>query len=71
MENMRVFEVGKCYGDYGIKHMITKRTAKTVTFISIQHLGRYNERRTETRKAKIHNWTDREVFIVSDETVEA
>ena len=41
---MRKFEVGKRYYESGLTFEIVKRTAKTVTYKSIQHAGRINER---------------------------
>lgn len=68
---MKKFEVGKIYGENAVKYEILKRTAKTVTYIRIFHLGRFNEKRTEPAKAKIFDWTTREVFFRHDETIEA
>ena len=68
---MKKFEVGKIYGEKAVKYEVVNRTAKTLTFVSIAHYGRYNERRSEEKKAKIHDWDGREVFYVSDYTIEA
>ncbi len=68
---MRTFETGKRYEDGAMVFEITGRTEKTVKFVEIQHAGRINERKSNEKKAKIHNWTCREVFIVGDRTVEA
>lgn len=53
---MGKFEVGKRYVESGITYEIIKRTAKTVRFVEIQHPGRFNERITAERNAKIRNW---------------
>ena len=68
---MRTFEIGKRYNDGVAVFEIVARTNKTVTFVRVQHSGRCNERKSETKKAKILNWDSREVFMVSDYTVEA
>lgn len=68
---MRTFEIGKRYNEGAAVFEIVARTNKTVTFVRVQHSGRFNERKSETKKAKILNWDSREVFMVSDYTVEA
>lgn len=68
---MKRFEVGKIYGEKAIKYEVVNRTAKTLTFVSIVHFGRYNEKRSEMKKAKIHDWDSREVFFVNSHTIEA
>lgn len=68
---MRKFEVGKIYGEHSVKFEIIRRTAKTVTYRKIQHLWRYNERKSEEIKAKIKEWGDCEVIFSSDEAVTA
>lgn len=68
---MRKFEVGKVYGKHAVKFEIVARTAKTVTYRRVQHLGRENERKYEPEKKKIQDWDTREVFYYNGETVEA
>lgn len=68
---MRKFEAGKRYEDSGITFEITGRTEKTVKFIEIQHVNRFNEKRSTEKKAKIRDWGDREVFLIGDRTIEA
>lgn len=68
---MRQFEAGKRYGENAVVFEIIKRTAKTITFAAIQHPGRYNEKRSETKTARVQDWGDREVFFAGSETVEA
>lgn len=68
---MRKFEIGKRYGENAIIFEIIKRTAKTITYAAIQHPGRYNEKQTVAKTAKIRDWGDREVFFAGSETVEA
>ena len=68
---MRTFEQGKRYGENAVIFEIIKRTAKTVTYVAVQHAGKPNERRGEAQKAKLYNWGDREVFFAGSETVEA
>jgi hypothetical protein len=66
------FEVGKRYKDIsgdGVAYEIIKRTAKTVTFVTIQHEGRSNERTSEQKRARICNWEQGEVFCNSYDTV--
>ena len=62
---MRMFEIGKRYSDGAMVVEITGRTEKTVKFVMIQHAGRTNERKSEEKRAKICNWTDREVFFTN------
>lgn len=68
---MRKFEVGKRYGERAVVFEIIKRTARTITFVAIQHPGRYNEKRSEAKTSRIRDWGNREVFLTGDETVEA
>lgn len=50
---MRKFEVGKRYKETdSIEFEIIKRTAKFVTYVEIQHAGRFNERRCEPKEQK-------------------
>ena len=66
---MRTFEVGKRYEDSGIAFEVTARTEKTVKFVEIQHAGRFNERRSEEKRAKIRNWETREVFFAGQRAI--
>lgn len=68
---MRKFEIGQRYYESGITFQITRRTEKVVKYVEVQHAGRFNERRSEERKAKIKGWNDREVFLVGYRTIEA
>ena len=68
---MRKFKVGKMYGDHAVKFEIVGRTDKTVSFVKVQHVGRFNEKKSEVKKAKLFDWETREVFFSNDETVEA
>lgn len=68
---MRKFEKGKRYGENAVVFEVVKRTAKTVTYVSVQHAGKPNERRSEAKTAKLCNWDGREVFIAGSQTVEA
>lgn len=68
---MGKFEVGKRYVESGITYEIIKRTVKTVRFVEIQHPGRFNERITAERNAKIRNWESGEVIIVGHRTIVA
>lgn len=69
--NMRKFEIGQRYYESGITFQITGRTEKVVKYVEVQHAGRFNERRSEERKAKIKDWNDKEVFLVGYRTIEA
>lgn len=68
---MRKFEVGKLYGEKAVKFEIVKRTPKTITYVEVHHVGRYNEKKSEPKTTKIHDWETREVFFDGYETVEA
>lgn len=68
---MRTFEQGKRYGENAVVFEVVKRTAKTVTYVAVQHAGKSNERQSEAKTAKIRDWGDREVFFAGSETVEA
>jgi len=68
---MRTFEQGKRYGENAVVFEVVKRTAKTVTYVAVQHAGKPNERRSEAKTAKLCNWDGREVFIAGSQTVEA
>lgn len=60
---MRKFEIGKRYIDGAGCVEVVKRTAKTITFVAIQHAGKFNERKSETKTAKLNNWKTEEVFF--------
>ena len=68
---MRTFAVGKRYTDGSAVFEIVARTAKTIKFVRVQHAGRYNERKSEEKKANIQIWDKREVFCNHYYTVEA
>ena len=69
---MRKFEVGKMYGVHSVKFEIVARTNKFVSFVAVQHVGRFNERKSEVKRSKVLDWGNREAFITnSGETVEA
>lgn len=68
---MKKFEVGKRYEDGGLTFEIIARTEKTVKYVAIHHPGRNNERIVKKGQAKIHNWSDREVFYRGDYIIEA
>ena len=68
---MRTFEVGKRYNDGAMVFEITARTEKTIKFITIQHTGRFNERKSEEKKARINKWENREIFFYNCYQIEA
>ena len=68
---MKQFEVGKIYGEHSVKFEIVGRTNKFISFVKVQHVGRYNERKSEVKRTKIVDWETKEVFFVNGETVEA
>ena len=68
---MRTFEVGKRYNDGAMVFEITARTEKTIKVITIQHAGRFNERKSEEKKARINKWENREVFFYNYYQIEA
>ena len=68
---MKKFEINKKYYESGATFLITGRTAKTVKYVEVQHPGRFNERRSEEKKAVIKNWDDREVLIIGWRLIEA
>ena len=71
VKNMKTFEVGKRYNDGAMVFEITARTEKTIKFITIQHAGRFNERKSEEKKARINKWENREVFFYNYYQIEA
>lgn len=50
---------------------IIKRTEKRITFVKVQHAGRYNERKSEPKTTTIKNWDQGEVFFCGDATIAA
>lgn len=68
---MNKFEVGKMYGEHAVKYEIVARTAKTITYREVSHIGRINEKKSEAKRVKISDWENREVFYTHYETVEA
>lgn len=68
---MRRFEINKAYYESGHTFLITGRTAKTIKYVELQHAGRFNEKRSEEKKAAIKNWDDREVLMIGSRTIEA
>ena len=68
---MKKFEVGRRYYESGLTFEIVKRTARTVTYKAIQHAGRFNERKSEEKKARINKWENREVFFYNYYQIEA
>ena len=68
---MKRFEVNSSYYDSGLTFLITERTEKVVKYVEVQHAGRFNEKRSEEKKAKIQNWYGNEIFLVGYRTVQA
>ena len=70
-----MFEIGKRYAEYGSdwkQFEIISRKGNSITYVKIQHTEQYNEKKSETKKAKVKQWQKGEVFITtSDETVTA
>ena len=65
---MTKFEVGKRYEALSgsvLPFEIIKRTAKRITYVVIDHAGRYNERKSEPKTVTIKNWEKCEVFITA------
>ena len=67
---MKKFEIGKRYeaesGSVSVFEIV-KRTAKRVTFVEVQHSGRYNERKGEPKTVAIESWTNgEEVFFTKN-----
>lgn len=58
---MKKFEVGNIYGGT-IKYEVTKRTKKFVTYVQIQHFGKFNEKRSEEKRARINEHNETEWF---------
>ena len=49
---MRTLEIGKRYTDGSAVFEIVARTANTIKFVRVQHVDRFNERKSEERKQK-------------------
>ena len=66
---MKEFEVGKRYEALSgsvLPFEIIKRTAKRITFVTVQHAGRHNESKSEPKTATIKNWQSGEVFMTTN-----
>ena len=66
---MKKFEVGKRYEAMSgsvLPFEIIKRTEKRITYVVVDHAGRYNERKSEPKTATIKNWQSGEVFITTN-----
>ena len=66
---MTKFEVGKRYEALSgsvLPFEIIKRTAKRITFVTVQHAGKYNESKSELKTATIKNWQSGEVFMTTN-----
>ena len=66
---MKEFEVGKRYEALSgsvLPFEIIKRTAKRITFVTVQHAGKYNESKSEPKTATIKNWQSGEVFMTTN-----
>ena len=60
------FEVGKRYNeDGGVCYEIVRRTAKRITYVQVQHAGRYNECKSEPKTVAIKAWQKGEVFFTT------
>jgi hypothetical protein len=69
---MKKFEIGKRYKDIsesGLPVEIINRTAKTITFVTISHEGKINEKASEPKKSRISIWDKGEVFCTRFYTV--
>ncbi|CUM87072.1 Uncharacterised protein [Anaerostipes hadrus] len=66
------FEVGKVYGTDANVYEVIKKTAKTITYQEIAHYGRFNEKRYESKRAKLLDCDTKEVFLANGRhTIEA
>ena len=67
-----VFEVGKIYKSnlYTVCEVL-KRTAKTITFQKIKHIGNFNESRGEIVKAKLKQAPRGEYFYIGNNSEQA
>lgn len=66
---MKMFEVGKIYGEDAVKYEVVARTKKTVTVVEVHHFGKFNEKRRNERTVKISNWNGREAILFGSRTV--
>ena len=70
-----MFEIGNRYAEDGSdwkQYEIISRQGNSITYVQILHTERYNEKRSEQKKAKVKQWKKGEVFITSyDRTVTA
>ena len=65
---MKKFEVGKRYKAMSgsvLPFEIVARTAKRITYVTVQHAGRYNESKSEPKTATIKTWQNSEVFYTA------
>ena len=69
--NMKKFEVNSSYYENGLTFLITGRTEKVVKYVEVQHAGRFNERRSEEKRATLRIWNDKEVLLIGSRTIEA
>ena len=69
--NMKKFEVNSSYYESGLTFLITGRNEKVVKYVEVQHAGRFNERRSEEKRATLKIWNDREVLLIGSRTIEA
>ena len=66
---MTKFEIGKRYEALSgsvLPFEIIKRTAKRITFVTVQHAGKYNASKSEPKTATIKKWHSGEVFITTN-----
>ena len=66
---MTKFEVGERYEALSgsvLPFEIIKRTAKRITFVTVQHAGKYNESKSEPKTATVKNWQSGEVFMTTN-----
>ena len=71
VNNMKKFEVNSSYYESGLTFLITGRTEKVVKYVEVQHAGRFNERRSEEKRATLRIWNDKEVLLIGSRTIEA
>ena len=63
-----MFEIGKRYAEYGRdwkQYEIISKQGDTIVYVKIQHTEQYNEKKSETKKAKVKKWQKGEIFITS------
>lgn len=66
---MKMFEVGKIYGEDAVKYEVIKRTKKTVTVVEVHHFGKFNEKRKNEKKVRISDWNGAEALVFGNRTV--